>query len=90
MKIITTLLLSASFIFANVEINTATSKDFETLKGIGTKKAQEIVKYRDSIKCFKSIDELTNVKGIGEATLKKNIKELSLGKCKTNSTKKKK
>ena len=81
MKIITTLLLSASFIFANVEINTATVKDFETLKGIGVKKAQEIVKYRDTIKCFKSIEELTNVKGIGEATLKKNIKELSLGTC---------
>ncbi len=90
MKIITTLILSATIMFANVEINTASTKDFETLKGIGVKKAQDIVKYRTTIKCFKSIDELINVKGIGEATLKKNIKDLTLGKCKTTITAKKK
>ncbi len=89
MKIITTLLLSATFMFANVEINTATVKDFESLKGIGVKKAEDIVKYRKSIQCFKSINELTDVKGIGEATLKKNIKELTLGKCNKATTKKK-
>ncbi len=87
MRIILTLLLGATIIFANVEINTASAKDFETLKGIGVKKAQEIIKYRNDVKCFKSIDELTNVKGIGEATLKKNIKELTLGACKSNTAK---
>ena len=90
MKIITVLILSATIMFANVEINSATAKDFETLKGIGVKKADDIIKYRTTIKCFKSIDELTNVKGIGEATLKKNIKDLTLGKCKTATTSKKK
>jgi len=85
MKIITTVILSATMMFANVEINSASAKDFESLKGIGVKKAQEIIKYRDTIKCFKSIDELTDVKGIGKATLKKNIKELTLGKCNNKS-----
>ena len=90
MKIITALIFIGTIMFANVEINTATAKDFETLKGIGVKKAQDIVKYRDTIKCFKSINELTNVKGIGEATLKKNIKDLTLGECNATVTTKKK
>ena len=82
MKILTTLLLSITFLLASVDINTATAKDFTTLKGIGIKKAEAIVTYRDSIKCFKSIDELTKVKGIGKATLAKNIDNLELGTCK--------
>ena len=56
-------------------------KDFTSLKGIGTKKAEAIVKYRTSVKCFKSIDELTNVKGIGDKTIAKNKSDLKLDKC---------
>ena len=82
MKLLTTLLLSITFLLASVDINTATAKDFTTLKGIGTKKAEAIVKYRESIKCFNSIDELIKVKGIGKATLAKNIDSLELGNCK--------
>jgi len=66
MKLLTTLLLSITFLFSSVDINSATAKEFTILKGIGAKKAQTIVKYRESIKCFKSIDELTKVKGIGK------------------------
>ncbi|MGB3752191.1 MAG: helix-hairpin-helix domain-containing protein [Arcobacteraceae bacterium] len=81
MKFLTMLLLSITFVFAAVDINNATAKEFTTLNGIGEKKAQTIVKYRKTIKCFKSIDELTAVKGIGEATVSKNKKNLILGKC---------
>lgn len=81
MKFLTMLLLSITFVFAAVDINKATAKEFATLKGIGEKKAQTIVKYRKTIKCFKSIDELSDVKGIGKATITKNRKNLSLGKC---------
>jgi competence protein ComEA len=81
MKLLTILLLSITFLFSSVDINNATAKEFTTLKGIEAKKANTIIKYRESIRCFKSIDELTEVKGIGKATLSKNKDNLILGKC---------
>jgi len=82
MKFLTMLLLSSTFVFASVNINNATAKEFTTLKGIGAKKAQTIINHRKKVKCFKSIDELSNVKGIGKKTISKNKKNLTLGKCK--------
>ena len=81
MKFLTMLLLSITFIFASVDLNNASQQELTTLKGIGAKKAQLIVEYRKTVKCFKSIDELTAVKGIGKATLSKNKANLILGKC---------
>lgn len=54
-----------------LDINTATAEQFDELPGIGPSKAKEIVKYRDANKRFNSIDELTNVKGIGPKILEK-------------------
>ncbi len=68
--------------FAVVNINSASQKDFASLKGLGVKKAGDIVSYRTKVKCFKSIDELAKVKGIGKKTVEKNRKNLLLGKCK--------
>ncbi len=82
MKILLSLFLSAVFLLASVDINKASAKEFASLKGIGIKKAQAIVEYRKSIKCFKSIDELAKVKGIGKSTISKNKANLQLGKCK--------
>jgi len=82
MKILLSLFLSAVFLLASVDINKASAKEFASLKGIGIKKAQAIVEYRNSIKCFKSIDELAKVKGIGKSTISKNKANLQLGKCK--------
>jgi competence protein ComEA len=81
MKILLGLVLSAFTLFA-LDINTASVEELTQLKGIGEKKAQAIVAYRTKQKCFKSLDELQNVKGIGEAFFKKNEKELSLSPCK--------
>ena len=53
-------------VFAAVNINTAN----------GAKKAAEIVAYREAHGEFKNVDELTNVKGIGKATLEKLRQEL--------------
>lgn len=56
-----------------VNINTASAEEIATmLKGIGEKKAQSIVDYRTEHGLFKTAADLTNVKGIGEATIKKN------------------
>ena len=52
--------------FAAVNINTADVKTLETLPGVGASKAQAIVDYRAAHGNFKSIDDLKNVKVIGE------------------------
>ena len=64
-KIIFSLLLAAVSAFA-LDINTASAKEFIEVKGIGEKKAERIIAYRDEHGKFSSIDELKNVKGIGE------------------------
>ena len=51
---------------AAVNINTADVKGLETLPGVGASKAQAIVDYRAAHGNFKSIDDLKNVKGIGD------------------------
>ena len=54
-----------------ISINKATDKQLASIKGIGTKKAQAIVDYRKLNGKFSSVEDLTKVKGIGTATLKK-------------------
>lgn len=56
-----------------ININQANAQQIaENLKGVGIKKAQAIVQYREKIGGFQSQDQLLNVKGIGAATLEKN------------------
>lgn len=56
-----------------VNINTATAAEIQDkLVGIGAKKAQAIVDYRTQNGNFKSLEQLTEVSGIGQATLEKN------------------
>jgi competence ComEA-like helix-hairpin-helix protein len=56
-----------------ININTATEEGLDALKGIGPAKAEAIINSRP----FNSVDELINVKGIGEVTLN-NINEQGL------------
>ncbi|MDW3095246.1 MAG: helix-hairpin-helix domain-containing protein [Gammaproteobacteria bacterium] len=56
-----------------ININQATAQQLaENLKGVGLKKAQAIVRYREKIGGFQTQDQLLDVKGIGTATLDKN------------------
>ncbi|HAS6347802.1 ComEA family DNA-binding protein [Vibrio sp. IRLE0018] len=62
-----------------VNINTASAEEIATmLKGIGVKKAQQIVEYREANGPFKAIDELALVKGIGKSTIEKNHSRIKL------------
>ena len=51
---------------AKVNINTADEASLEALKGIGKNKAQAIVEYRQKNGPFKTVDDLKDVKGIGD------------------------
>jgi competence protein ComEA len=55
---------------AVVNINTATKEDLTTLKGVGEKRAQEIIDYRKKNGDFKSVDELEKVPGVGPGLMK--------------------
>ena len=56
---------------APVNLNTATATQLESLPGIGPAMAQRIVEYRQQSGGFKKIEELMNVRGIGEASFLK-------------------
>lgn len=72
--------LGITTLVAAVDINHATVEELSALHGVGEAKAKRIVAYRES-HCFQSIDELSQVKGIGEKTVAKNKKELTLSAC---------
>ena len=51
------------------DLNTATAEQLISLPGIGEEIAGRILAYRDEVGAFVSVDELLNVKGIGEKKL---------------------
>jgi competence protein ComEA len=77
-KLIQSLAFALAFAFSAfaaqpVNINTADASAIAAaLNGIGQSKAEAIVAYRKEHGPFKSADELTHVKGVGQKTLEKN------------------
>jgi competence protein ComEA len=68
-----------AFAATPVNINTADAETIaKSLDGIGLNKAKAIVAYRDEHGPFKSTDDLTQVKGIGQATLERNHEAILL------------
>jgi comEA protein len=51
---------------ASVNLNSATQAQLETLPGVGAATAKRIIEYRQKSGGFKKVEELMNVKGIGE------------------------
>jgi competence protein ComEA len=64
---------------AVVNLNTATAAQLESLPGVGAKTAQRILEYRQKSGGFKKIEELMNVKGIGEKSFLKLKPHISVG-----------
>lgn len=54
---------------ALVDLNSATAAELDLLPGVGPATAARIVEFRETICGFRSIDELSGVKGIGRRTL---------------------
>ena len=72
--------LITSALFAIIDINTASKDELVSLKGIGYKKADAILQMRKK-SCFKTVEELTKVKGIGKKFIQKHKAELTANKC---------
>ena len=55
-----------------MNLNTASINELTALKGIGEKKAQAIVDFREKQGKFTTVEQLADVSGIGPATLEAN------------------
>ena len=80
LRILRTATMFVAFLFATnsvadgqVNVNTADAETIaKTLNGVGIAKAQAIVEFREANGRFNDAHELTRVKGIGEATVRRN------------------
>jgi len=81
MKILAMLVMGFSFMFGAVDINSAGKSELMSLRGVGAKKADTILAYRAS-HCFKNVNDLENVKGIGPKFILNNKMNLEVGACK--------
>lgn len=69
--------LSLNVLAEPVNINAADAQTLAAnIKGVGDKKAAEIIRYRETYGPFKTIDELENIKGIGPKLIEKNRSNL--------------
>ncbi|WP_253378855.1 helix-hairpin-helix domain-containing protein [unidentified bacterial endosymbiont] len=62
-----------------VSINSASAEDLaRAMNGVGLKKAQAIVSYREEYGPFKTVDDLKQVPGMGSSLVERNLSHLML------------
>ncbi|RBQ32428.1 competence protein ComEA [Arcobacter sp. FW59] len=66
-KIMALLMLCSSFLFA-INLQTASKEELMGIKGIGEKKAEQILEYR-KVNSIKSPEDLRNIKGFGDSII---------------------
>lgn len=54
-----------------LNLNTCTVQELMTVDGIGEKKASDIIEYREYLGGYTSVDQIMNIKGIGEGVYEK-------------------
>jgi len=62
-----------------VNINTASATELEALPGVGAKTAARIIDYRQKNGPFKKVEDLMNVRGVGEKNFLKLKPQISVG-----------
>ena len=67
-----------------VNLNTASAAQLEALPGIGAKTAARIVEYRQKNGPFKKIEELMNVRGVGEKNFLKLKAQIAVAAAKAD------
>jgi competence protein ComEA len=67
-----------------VNINTASASELDGLPGIGAKTAALIVEYRQRNGPFKKIEDLMNVRGVGEKNFLKLKAQITVGPAKAD------
>jgi len=63
-----------------VNINTASAEELQQIKGIGPALAQRILAYREKNGPFRRVEEIMNVRGIGEKTFLRFKDRITVGK----------
>ena len=78
--LLTTLVLIPSLLFAGemININTAGKESLMSIKGVGEKRAEAIITWREKNGPFKSVDDLAGVGGIGKAIVDANRDSLTV------------
>ena len=69
---------------AIVNLNSASATDLEGLPGIGAKTAARIVEYRQKNGPFKKVEDLMNVRGVGEKNFLKLKPQITVGTAKAD------
>ncbi len=69
---------AANTLIETIHLNQATAEQLQTLPGVGPALSERIVIYRTEHGPFSSVDQLTDVKGIGQAKLAKFKKQLTV------------
>lgn len=85
MKFLSLLLIGVTLSFGAVDINKADKKELMSIKGVGDAKADAIIDYRKKSGCFSSVEEIKNVKGLGDKFVESNKANLTAGECKKNT-----
>ena len=61
-----------------VNINTADKQTLMTIKGVGERRAEAIIKYREEYGPFTSIEQLVDIRGIGQSLVDSNRETLTV------------
>ncbi|MDE5985443.1 MAG: helix-hairpin-helix domain-containing protein [Eubacterium sp.] len=62
---------SGSSVSYPLNLNTCTAEELMSIDGIGEKKASDIIEYRDYLGGYTSVEQIKNIKGIGDGVYEK-------------------